>query len=123
MKQYFVQFLFVLTIFIVAEFVILDKGSIYHEQLPSIAETGWVYENDPTTVLQPSFFKEFPVCTDAAPALKSFEKKDQFLHFHPFHYQEPIQVTNGYRLVFLISQKSNIPHLNQDDEDPAFIVG
>ncbi|WP_373496007.1 hypothetical protein [Aquiflexum sp.] len=122
MKQYLTRLLFVLTVFITAEFVVQDRVVVYHDELPEIAKSEWVCNNDLPIVHQQSYFDEFSHTHGATP-LKAPLAYISFPVYQTFFYLEKLQPTDGYTFVFYLTCKSNIPHLNRDDEDPAFILG
>jgi hypothetical protein len=122
MKTFLFQFLLLLTVFLRAEFFVLEGNVTYHNGLPFVAETEWVQENLP--LINPKVhYGEYDDTHSATPFLKPFPEKTLYFHVRPLFYQEKLQLTEGYQFVFPGTCKSNIPHLNRDDEDPAFILG
>jgi len=123
MKLFRSHLYLLLTIFIMAEVFVLDGGTVYHDELPAVANTEWVDINELPAVQRQQHFGTVFDHDELAATPKPFFEKVPLFQYHPLLYQDRLQLTQGYPTVFLSFCKSNIPHLNRDDEDPAFILG
>ncbi|MFD2035440.1 hypothetical protein ACFSKL_11595 [Belliella marina] len=122
MKQFFVQLLIVLTVFITAEVIVQDRELVYHDELPEIANSEWVCTDDLPLVFNQSYQDGLPD-TDGATPLKPKLASISYSPLQAFFYREKLQQKDGFTFVFLQSRKSNIPHLNRDEEYPTFFLG
>jgi hypothetical protein len=113
--------LLLLSVFTRAEFFELDGNVAYHDGLPVVAETEWIQEEK--VLGDPDFHYSEHTDFYTTPNPSPFLVKPLCFHLQPLFYQEKLKLTDGYSFVFLSFRRSNIPHLNRDDEDPAFILG
>jgi hypothetical protein len=121
MRQDLTRLLFVLTVFITAEIVGMNSFVVSHDALPAIAITEWVETNNLRLFFEKAYFKTHSDPGESA-SIKAICDKILFFPLQGSFYREKLHLNDIYTFVFSRICRSNIPHLNQDDEDPAFIL-
>jgi hypothetical protein len=122
MKSYLSHFLLLLTILLRAEFFALDIAlASYHSNLPNIAGTEWVHEGKISCEYQ-QVFLDSPKGTFSYSIPLTFHFTNT-LSSKLLFFQEKLQLSDGYIFVSVGAKTFNIPHRNNDEEDPAFHLG
>lgn len=123
MKAYLSSLIILLTILLRVEFFALDGASAYDSNLPIVADTEWVHDEQNSYIYNQEITEDL-LKSSNTPTHSKFLSANILYNYHQrLYYPEKLQLSVGYIFVTFCPYRSNIPHQNSDDEDPSFYLG